>query len=99
MTVKAYSKELKCAYLTRNDVKTLEKCFPHIVSIMRRNICHYEDATMVFRRQMLRNLYYLRTLPDEVINELLCCLVVKRYSKGATIIKNGDVATHLCFLR
>ena len=48
---------------------------------------------------MLRNLYYLRTLPDEVINELLCCLVVKRYSKGATIIKNGDVATHLSFLR
>ena len=48
---------------------------------------------------MLKNLYYLRSLPDEVINELLCCLTVKRYSKGATIIKNGDVATHLCFLR
>ena len=54
---------------------------------------------MAFRRQMLRNLYYLRTLPDEIINELLCCLQVKRYAKGATIIKNGDVTTHLCFLR
>jgi len=93
------SKELKCAFLTKKDMKTLEKCFPHIVTIMRRNICNYDDPNMVFRRQMLRNLYYLRVLPDEIINELLCCLTVKRYSAGATIIKSGDVATHLCFLR
>ena len=79
-TVKAYTKELKCAYLTRKDVKTLEKCFPHLVTQMRRNIRFYEDKNMVFRRQMLRNLYYLRTLPDEIINELLCCLQVKRYA-------------------
>ena len=30
-TVKVYSSELKCAYLTRKDVKALEKYFPHIV--------------------------------------------------------------------
>ena len=31
-TVKAFTTQLKCAYLTREDVKKLEKCFPHIVA-------------------------------------------------------------------
>ena len=48
---------------------------------------------------MLRNLYYLRGLPDEIINELICCLVVKRYAADSVILKSGDVATHINFLR
>ena len=54
---------------------------------------------MKFRRQMLHNLYYLRDLPQEIIDELICCFVVKRYAADSVIIKAGDVATHLNFLR
>lgn len=41
---------------------------------------------------MLRNLYCFHKMPDEVIDELICHLEVKRYAAGATIMKNGDVA-------
>ena len=40
---------------------------------------------------MIKNLHYLRNLPDVVINEIICCLEVKRYAKGSFIFKSGDV--------
>ena len=47
---------------------------------------------MTFRRLMLRNLHYLKNLSDEIINELICCMEVKRYAKDSIIIKSGDVS-------
>lgn len=41
---------------------------------------------------MLRNLHYLRQLGDEVIDEIIRHLEVKRYCKGSNILKTGDVS-------
>jgi hypothetical protein len=46
---------------------------------------------MKFRRMMIRNLHYMSKLTDEVINEIICCLKVKRYAKKSIILKSGDV--------
>jgi len=91
--------ESTCAFMTREDIKIMDEHFPHISEQVRTKIGSYQDNLTVFRRQMLRNLFYLRHLPNEIIDELICHLEVKRYAKGATILKNGDVAQHLKFLR
>lgn len=54
---------------------------------------------MVFRQKMIRNLHYLKTLNDDIINEIICKLESKRYAKGQIILKNGDVSNHLMFVR
>jgi len=41
---------------------------------------------------MIKNLHYLRHLSDEIVNEIICCLEVKRYGVGTDIIKSGDVS-------
>lgn len=48
---------------------------------------------------MLRNLHYLRDLNDQIIDEIICNLEVKRYAEGSVILKNGDVSNKLMFLR
>jgi hypothetical protein len=46
---------------------------------------------MTFRRLMIRNVHFLREMNDEIVNELICVMEVKRFSKGSVILKNGDV--------
>jgi hypothetical protein len=46
---------------------------------------------MVFRRLMIRNLHFLKRLSDEIVNELICCMEVKRFAKNSIILKSGDV--------
>lgn len=48
---------------------------------------------------MIRNVHYLKTLNDDIINEIICKLESKRYAKGQVILKNGDVSNHLMFVR
>lgn len=48
---------------------------------------------------MIRNVHYLKTLNDDIINEIICKLESKRYAKGQIILKNGDVSNHLMFVR
>ena len=48
---------------------------------------------------MIRNIYYLKDLSDNIVDEIICNLEVKRYSPGSVIIKNGDVSNELMFLR
>ena len=40
---------------------------------------------------MIKNVHYLNKLNDEIVNELICCLEVKRYAKDSVIVKSGDV--------
>ena len=40
---------------------------------------------------MIKNVHYLRNLNDEIINELICHLDMKRYAEGSIILKSGDV--------
>lgn len=40
---------------------------------------------------MIRNLHYLRELDDEIINDMICSLEVKRFAQGTNILKSGDV--------
>lgn len=82
-----------CAYISRVDVKMMEENFPHIVQQIREKIKGYSDAKMQFRRLMIRNLHYLSKLNDEIVNELICCMEVKRYAKGSIILKSGDVSS------
>jgi len=53
----------------------------------------------MFRRMMIRNIYYLKDLSANIVDEIICNLEVKRYAAGSTIIKNGDVSNKLMFLR
>ena len=46
---------------------------------------------MHFRRLMIRNCHYMRELDEEIVNEMLCCLEVKRFARGTNILKSGDV--------
>jgi hypothetical protein len=46
---------------------------------------------MAFRRLMIKNVHYMSKLNDEIVNEMICCLEVKRYAKDSTILKSGDV--------
>ena len=88
-----------CAYLNKQDVHEIEEHFPHIVRHFTSKISEYKDEKMSFRRLMIRNIHYLRDLNDTIIDEIICHLEVKRYAKGSTILKNGDVSSKLMFLR
>lgn len=54
---------------------------------------------MIFRRNMIKNLYYLSKLDGEIINEIISCLEVKRYAKDSIILKSGDVCNSINFVR
>eukprot|EP00347_Sterkiella_histriomuscorum_P009696 403340228 len=88
-----------CAYMTKDDLQIMEEHYPHIVHQFRLKIKEYADPKMYFRRLMIKNLHYMRNLSDEIINEIICCLQVKRFAKGQNIIKCGDVSNRIHFLR
>ena len=88
-----------CAYLAKEDVEQIKHNFPHITKQFKDNIRDYKDDKMNFRKLMLRNIHYLRELNDNIINEIICNLEVKRYAQGSVILKNGDVSNKLMFLR
>jgi CRP-like cAMP-binding protein len=88
-----------CNYLTVEDVAEIDENFPHILKQLRHKIWDYKDDNMNFRKLMIRNVHFLRDLDDNIINEIICHLEVKRYSKGSIILKNGDVSSDLMFLR
>ena len=54
---------------------------------------------MQFRKKMIKNVHFLKNIKDEIVNEIICHLEVKRYAKGSVILKNGDVSSDLMFLR
>ena len=54
---------------------------------------------MHFRRLMIKNVHYMRTLSDEIVNEMICHLEVKRFAKDSIILKSGDVCNKLNFVR
>jgi len=54
---------------------------------------------MQFRRNIIRNVHYLAKLPDEIINEIIAHLEVKRFAKDSIILKSGDVSDRLNFIR
>jgi len=97
-TVQA-TEHTSCAFLEKETVYQIQEHFPHIAAQLKEKIKDYSDKKMEFRRQMLKNLHYLRNLDPEIINELLCCLEVKRFAKGSTILKSGDVTNWLSFVR
>jgi len=66
---------------------------------MKTKMIDYNDVLMEFRRSMIRNLHFLRDLPNEIVNQLICCMEVKRFARGSTIIKSGDVSESLYVLR
>ena len=88
-----------CARLNKEDIAELEANFPHIVRKFKVQLKDYKDDNMNFRRQMIRNIYYLSDLNDVIIDEIICNLEVKRYNQGSIIIKNGEVSDKLMFLR
>ena len=88
-----------CAYLEKEDVDLVQENFPHIAKQFKDKIKDYRDEKMNFRKLMIRNIHYLKELNDNIINEIICNLSVKRYAKGATILKSGDVSNRLMFLR
>jgi signal-transduction protein with cAMP-binding, CBS, and nucleotidyltransferase domain len=73
--------------------------FPHIAKTLRSKLKELKNENMVFRRLMIRNLYYLRDMSDDIINEIICNLQVQRYAKGSIILKNGDASDRLLFVR
>lgn len=77
----------------------IQQHFPHIVLQIREKLAQYNDPKMQFRRNMIRNVHYLSRLPDEIINEMIACLEVKRFAKDSIIIKSGDVSDRLNFIR
>lgn len=77
----------------------MERHFAHIVQQIRDKIKEYSDPQMHFRRQMIKNLHYLRNMSDEIVNELIGCLQAKRYGEGSDIIKSGDVSNRIHFIR
>ena len=59
----------------------------------------YNDPKMQFRRNIIRNVHYLAKLPDDIINEIISCLEVRRFAKDSVILKSGDVSDRLNFIR
>ncbi|CDW82933.1 cyclic nucleotide-binding protein [Stylonychia lemnae] len=86
-----------CAYMNKDDLKTMEHYYPHIVQQFKDKIREYSDPKMHFRRLMIKNLHFLRNMSDEIVNEIICCLEVKRFSAGSDIIKIGDVSNGSAF--
>jgi len=76
-----------CAYLNKEDVEQIQLNFPHIAKQFKDKIKEYKDEKMNFRKLMIRNIHYLRELNDNIINEIICHLEVKRYAEGSIILK------------
>lgn len=88
-----------CSYLNKSDVEEMKFNFPHIAKTLRSKIKELKNENMVFRRLMIKNLFYLRDMSDDIINEIICNLTVQRYAKGSIILKNGDASDKLLFVR
>lgn len=69
-----------CAYLGKEDVELIKINFPHIAKQFKDKIKDYRDEKMNFRKLMIRNIHYLKELNDNIINEIICNLEVKRYA-------------------
>ena len=91
----------QCAYLTTEDINDINHWYPHIFAGCRSKILqeYYTDKKMQFRRKMIQNVHFLKDLKDEIINEIICHLEVKRFAQGEVILKNGDVSSSIMFLR
>ena len=50
--------------------------FPHIAKTLKSKLKNLKNENMVFRRLMIRNLFYLRDMSDDIINEIICNLQV-----------------------
>jgi CRP-like cAMP-binding protein len=65
-----------CSFLNKDDVEEMVFNFPHIAKSLRSKLKELKNENMVFRRLMIRNLYYLRDMSDDIINEIICNLQV-----------------------
>ena len=77
-----------CACFIKDYVFEIKQNFPHIVKQFKQKLSEYKDDNMNFRRLMIRNMHYLKDLNDEIIDEIICHLEVKRYAEGSIILNN-----------
>ncbi len=62
-------------------------------------IKNYCDSEFQFRRQMIKNVPYFKTLDDDIIEEIVYLLKPLRYDFLTTIIKYGDITDKIHFLK
>lgn len=87
------------AYLTRENFEAIKKEFPQVYLNFKRNIARYKDTDFEFRRSMIKNTPYFRSLDDEIINEIVYLLRPNRYDPSTVIIKYGDITDKIHYLK
>lgn len=75
--------------LNRKDYNILEENFPHLVDEMKNRVRKFSDSKMVFRRQAIANIPWLRFIDPEIVKQVLEKVEIQRYSKGGIILKKG----------
>lgn len=84
-----------CMSINRDNFTIMEDNFPHLVDEMKMRVRTYNDPKMVFRRNALRNVPWLRRCDDNTIKHVLEKVDIRRYGEGGIILKKGDKSDKL----
>ena len=59
----------------------------------------YDDFDFKFRRRMILNIPYLKTITPEIVQDIICLMRPRRFDAGTTIVKRGDKVDCIMLLK
>ena len=77
----------------------IRKEFPQVYLNFKTKMKKYSDVDFNFRRSMVKNVPYFRSLDDSIIEEIVYLLKPHRYDFMTTIVKFGDITDKIHFLK
>ena len=73
--------------------------YPQIYISLKKHLGSYQDKDFQQRRQMIRNIPYLKDVSDSIISDILYLMKPRRYETGMSICQRGDNVSHIMLVK
>ena len=74
---------------------TIKHEYPQIYINFLKRLNTYQDEEMLLRKQMIRNIPYLKNASENLITSLLHLMRENVYDNGALVVKHGDLSDRI----
>ena len=78
--------------LSRETMDVIKGEYPQIYLNFRRQVFTYRDEDMLFRKEVIKNIPYLRGISEELALELVCLLREQTYERDSMVVKHGHIS-------